>query len=110
MTSWFFGRRYDAPIYEDAELAPTPVGRECYQCGEPVADGDDGWIRPLLHANETATAEPIHRECDLLGVVGHMVGVCPCSVEWRDRPVREQAREAMSRWAAGWGRDVQYSP
>lgn len=106
MSTQYFGAPGDAPAYEHAVRVPVPVGKSCYACDEPILDGDRGWVRPygVTLGPDGATVigddpRPIHRECALLDVIGHMVGVCPCSPEWRDRPVREQAREAGARWA-----------
>jgi hypothetical protein len=67
----FFGERWDAPAVEDAVQVPTPVGEVCQYCGEPIAAGDRGWVRaPQVWA---------HTECEMLGIVGHLYGVCSCS-------------------------------
>lgn len=109
MSGQFFGARGDAPIYEDAIPVATPVGQDCYDCGEPITDGDDGWLRPYGYLPDGTDnvaflkwrLSPIHRECDLLLVLGHLVNVCPCNAEWSQRPRREQAREAIRRWDNG---------
>lgn len=98
MTQLFFGTRYDAPIYEHATETDTPTGRPCYSCAEPIEAGDDGWVRAYLHGDGRHTMEPIHRECDLLGVIGHNVGICPCHPEWANTPRRQQALECVRRW------------
>ena len=117
MSGQFFGARGDAPIYDDATQVPTPIGQACYDCREPITDGDDGWIRPYGYRPDGASdpndlvwrLAPIHRECDLLLVLGHLVSVCPCNLEWSQRPRREQAHEAVRRWDEGphdWLRDT----
>lgn len=79
----FFGPRWDAPIVDDAQPTPTPVGKPCYHCGEPVQAGDRGFLRAVVrmdeHGQPYGSTEPTHAECDLRGTVGHQVGVCHCT-------------------------------
>jgi hypothetical protein len=83
MTTFYFGPRWDAPMLdEDAEQVPTPVGKTCYECGQAIAESDRGLIRAcvrMVDGQPSASAEPIHVECDLRGIVGHEYGVCPCT-------------------------------
>lgn len=82
MSTLFFGEPWDAPIVELATQVETPVGKVCYDCGEPVVKGDRGFVRAmgrLVDGEEVATVEAIHAECDLRGIMGHQVGVCPCT-------------------------------
>jgi hypothetical protein len=85
----FFGQRWDAPIVDDATPVDTPVGQCCYDCGEPVSDGDRGFIRavPRLGGDgePVGSAEPIHAECDLRSVMGHTLGLCRCTGYPSDR-------------------------
>ena len=82
-TTLFFGQRWDAPIVDDARPTPTPVGQLCYDCCEPVQDGDRGFLRAVVRIGDDGqpfgSAEPVHAECDLRGVLGHQVGVCHCT-------------------------------
>jgi len=91
----YFGERWDAPIVADDPDAlgcDTPVGVRCLECDEPIVQGDQGFLRPFMHGRgwqgegwivaslgEEASVTAVHRECDLLGIVGHMVGVCSCT-------------------------------
>jgi hypothetical protein len=88
----FFGVRWDAPIVDDADQVPTPVGQMCYVCGQPIEAGDRGLIRACMRWEEhppdadgyttsplPVAALPIHAECDMLGVLGHQFGVCRCT-------------------------------
>ena len=79
----FFGERWDAPVVDDAVPTPTPVGQVCYDCCEPVVDGDRGFVRVVARMVggklTGGSAEPVHAECDLRSVVGHDVGICPCT-------------------------------
>lgn len=58
----FFGVRYFSPAYEDAEHVDTPVGEPCAHCGEPIEQGDDGWMIP-------PGPKPFHRACFLRGII-----------------------------------------
>jgi hypothetical protein len=81
VTTYFFGARWDAPVVDDAQQVTAPVGERCIACNEPIADGDRGLIRAcvrMVDGEPVGSAEPVHMECDLRGVVGHQVGVCPC--------------------------------
>ena len=80
----YFGEPWDAPLFDDggAVQLPTPVGRPCLTCGEPVVEGDRGEIMPHLRVEggrPVATVEPIHAECGLLDAVGHEYGICHCT-------------------------------
>jgi hypothetical protein len=82
VSNLFFGEHWDAPIVECAIKVETPTGKVCYDCGEPVVDGDRGFVRAmsrLVGGEEVATVEAIHAECDLRETMGHMVGVCSCT-------------------------------
>lgn len=103
----YFGTNHGTPAHLGALWATTPVGRECYCCEEPIGKGDDGWIRPYgenapeLPEGVKWTMRPIHRECDLLGIVGHLVGVCLCTAEddeYNSMSTRDMARECLKRW------------
>jgi len=96
----FFGEPWGVPALDGAAQAPTPVGRPCVLCGEPVQAGDRGWIRGHLAAGPdgqpVARVVPHHAECELLSVAGHLVGVCSCT-GWDSG--RDAAREAWRRRA-----------
>jgi hypothetical protein len=73
----YFGKNYGAPIYEDAEQVPAPVGELCVHCGEAITDGDDGFVLP------GAGLAPYHRACFLRGIIGSVAHVqhrCSCFV------------------------------
>lgn len=101
----FFGDRWDAPLIDEADQVPTPIGQSCFRCGELVAAGDRGLIRMVareLGGELQAAAEPVHAECDLIGVVGHLVGVCHCT--GYDTSTRAAARLAWQRAGEQRGR------
>lgn len=96
MTMKWFGRKYDAPVYDDCPRIDTPVGALCIYCGEAVAAEDDG-IR-------YASGQDSHRECFLrmiFGSVAHLGKRCSCyvpgSTENDDEglTVRESARRVV---------------
>lgn len=73
MIGGYFGRRYDAPAYDDSDQVETPVGATCVWCDEAIADDDDGWLNGVDQAS--------HRECWLRAVIGganHITGRCSC--------------------------------
>lgn len=47
MTDWF-GKRYDAPVYDDGAEVPVPVGMACWYCGDRIKADDDGFQIPAL--------------------------------------------------------------
>lgn len=104
----YFGPRWDAPLLDSATHVPTPAGRRCLSCGEPVVEGDRGLIRVAVRevpgGKFEGAPEPIHAECDLLGVVGHSVGVCRCT--GHDTTTRSAARLAWARVGEQRGRDL----
>jgi len=57
---------------DGARVLPTPVGVECLWCREPIAEGDTG---EFLGSRRL----PVHRECMMLGILGHRFGVCDCT-------------------------------
>lgn len=83
MTVTFFGERWDAPMVDGAEQVPTPVGRPCTACTERIEPGDRGLMRCCVRmgadGKPQGTLEPVHTECDMLGVIGHQYGVCSCT-------------------------------
>jgi hypothetical protein len=77
----YFGPRWDAPMLDGAVQTETPVGKACMRCGEPIREGEPGLMRyivPGIARGEAATEEPIHAECDAIGIVGHQYGICAC--------------------------------
>jgi hypothetical protein len=110
----FFGKRWDAPAFEDAEQVQTPVGSECGYCAELFEEGDRGLWMNWLDSQLDQTQKPIHLECFLRSILGspaHQLGTCSCSggEEPEDaRTWREQGLEVMRMiqdkegiWSAG---------
>jgi len=58
-----FGPPWDAPVYEDSEHVPTPVGRPCLDCGNPIKKRDQGYLIPFMRGNGVVTIEAHHRLC-----------------------------------------------
>lgn len=111
MTAMFFGEPWDAPILEDAVRMPeVPTYAACLRCTEMIGEDDQGFIRPyigggldpryLVGVGPGHQLTAIHRECDLAGIVGHLVGVCSCTGYGSDR---ESAREAERRFLTRHG-------
>lgn len=110
----YFGEPYPsaetaAPIYEDSEQVPTPVGATCYHCKERVAEGERGFFQftlpPAPPGGMLLVAGlvpdfmrmPIHHECFMRGVtgsVGHQRGTCSCHGGSEEDPPGMTRREA----------------
>jgi hypothetical protein len=81
-TQLYFGESWDVPALDGARRVPTPVGEPCIHCETPVAEGDRGFIRAAVTEVDrelVAKPAPAHVECELAGVMGHVVGVCSCT-------------------------------
>lgn len=76
-----FGGSWTADGGHDVAV-PTPVGQPCLWCGEPIAEGDQGQVMPVVQGDgRGAVLRPAHRECVLrsvMGSVAHMEGRCSC--------------------------------
>lgn len=100
----YFGGRWDAPAVDAGLPGPTPVGRACLYCHEPIVLGEWGFMMPCVRMGEdgkpVGSAEPAHRECLLwstAGSVEHLRGRCTCyrgasCPEPERTSLREQAR------------------
>lgn len=64
----YFGLAHDAPVYESAEFAETPVGEECLNCHVEIELGDDGFLVPYFGDGFGEVA--YHRRCFLREVIG----------------------------------------
>lgn len=75
-----FGAVWDAPVCDGKIAEPTPVGEPCIDCGEPIQEGDCGYIMACyMDWDRPPDWRPQHRECSLLHVVGHNYGYCSCT-------------------------------
>ena len=91
-----FGDWGTAGRAQGAARANVPVGVPCARCSELIVEDDVGEMMP--HVDETcAVIRPIHRECLLLGIVGHEYGVCRCTDYAVASSVREAALELYRR-------------
>lgn len=95
MNVWF-GTSWGAPLNAYLERVPVPVGATCLWCEEPIAAEDSGWG---VHAKGD---QWMHVECftrQIIGSVGHQLGVCACNGgEYEDNPnltKREAAKAAF---------------
>lgn len=106
----YFGEKWDAPRLDPTEgvqimQVPTPLGKPCLWCQQPIELGDRGLMQPTVR-QAGSTLEPAHMECDMLPVVGHQMGVCTCTGFTGDH--RAAALELLKRIndqraLAGWG-------
>lgn len=74
----YFGAPGDAPLYEETEQGPTPVGVPCLSCTTPIEADDRGFLIPDLTRragrNGLIRESPFHRLCfisDILGDLAH---------------------------------------
>lgn len=102
MTQRYFGERWDAPAFDDAELVATPVGETCGHCGERITENDSGTFENWVTIPEGYSVRAVHIECFLRSVLGspaHLQGLCYCNSgqpeEDDGRSWREQGRETM---------------
>lgn len=76
----YFGYAWPAGVERVGVVeVPTPVGAPCLRCRQPMAEGDQGYVRAVLRDEGEATDEPVHVECEALGLTGHAFGVCSCT-------------------------------
>lgn len=104
----YFGKKHDAPVYDDGTLVATPVGKTCDWCKEDVIRGEDGFVLPgLLKEGDDYVGRLVvfHRECYLrqsIGSLGHQKKTCSCYVRTGgeedppDMTIREAAKAATN--------------
>lgn len=80
----FFGQPWGDVAERGAQIA-TPLWGTCLHCDEPVAEGDQGTLLPVVSADESGapvcSVRPQHRECQLLAALGsraHRQRQCSC--------------------------------
>jgi len=115
-TQRWFGQAFDSPMYEGMPEVPTPVGKDCGFCDEPILEGEPGLTMPGL-VKQGADWEPIqmaiHTECQIRSVLGgpsHLDGTCSCHSDCgpvenvvAGKTDREEAREVIARvWGPDW--------
>lgn len=88
----WFGTDWGAPMCTPERHRPTPVGKPCIECDQPIQEGDAGFIfpvhgRPIGHAGFTS---PIyyHRVC-------FMRTILPCGM-WTG----EMLEDLPEHWSA----------
>lgn len=121
----YFGEIWDAPIMENARpWGSTPTYAHCARCNDLFVEGDQGLVTPVAgfgtddeHIVDMRDAPPdltaswgitrgvvylvaYHRECQLAGIMGHIMGVCSCTGYGFDR---DSAREVLRRVRAKGG-------
>lgn len=71
----WFGKSWGAACCEAEAHAPTPVGRPCMHCREPILEGSQGLIHPVVGeriGNMAAySMEPTHLDCFLKTIRPH---------------------------------------
>lgn len=106
VTRWF-GRSPWGPALEPedeyvrVEQVPVPVGTACLSCGEEILEDDDGLMSYAYAGSpEAPTVSEVaqHRECLLLAVTGHLVGLCTCT-DYGGMSKRAAAQEADRRFS-----------
>lgn len=73
-THGWFGQSWGAPCCEPEEHVPTPIGRPCLRCREPIREGDQGLVQPYVRDCDgqwTASVEPLHIDCFLRSIRPH---------------------------------------
>lgn len=77
-THGWFGQSWGAPCCEPEDHVPTPIGRPCMRCREPIREGDQGLISPYVRdwkrepdGDIRVTIEPHHLDCWLKGILPH---------------------------------------
>jgi len=109
----FFGRRYLAPMYNDAPEVHPPTGANCGWCEDRIEADDDGIVLDaspdigfVIRLSDGSLGLPYHRECflrTLIGSVAHVEKRCSCYVDGSkesDPPgmaKREAAKLALKR-------------
>jgi hypothetical protein len=56
----WFGETWGAPVNEECEHAPTPVGEQCLECERVINDGQQGVLLPYMDVEAA-----YHRLCFL---------------------------------------------
>lgn len=95
----YFGEKWDADRFDEGEAVKvdTPVGEMCGECKEPIQSGDRGVIRGTRTVDGGTGQEPLHTECEMLPMLGHVLGVCSCHGEMSLLTRREQSLLLLSR-------------
>lgn len=72
----YFGH-WDAPVVDEGEQVPTPVGQRCFYfaCPSPVIEEGDNGLVLATYSGNVVTFEPIHLACMLATVAGPELGL-----------------------------------
>lgn len=70
MTQWF-GKSWGAPCCEEDEHVPTPLSARCVRCIEPILEGHQGIVTPLVSLDGASTLVAYHLDCYLKGILPH---------------------------------------
>lgn len=99
----WFGIEPFAPMCDDLDRVPVPIGEPCAWCGELVGSGDQGFYLG-------GCDQPTHQECfirQVVGSVAHQQRRCSCygGVGEDVGALRAAARAAMQLWLETEARD-----
>lgn len=63
----WFGESWGAPVNDETQHVPTPVGSKCYLCTKPITESSVGFAFPVTWEDEVLYA---HRGCLMNAVLG----------------------------------------
>lgn len=71
----WFGESWNAPVNDEVDQAPTPVGSVCEGCSFEIAEDDRGVLIPEFHPGAaygmgTADELPYHLRCMMAAILG----------------------------------------
>lgn len=79
----YFGPAWSPHLLTRSRRVATPLGEKCYLCDEPVVEDDRGLVKAVARMGQDGEPygdiKPVHVECDMFLLIGHDVGVCPCT-------------------------------
>lgn len=95
----YFGRKWNAPAFDNAIEVEVPLGGLCLFCSDLIDSDDSGLMVDAILATGPHRA-PVHIECHLrsiLGPLAHLEQRCVCfgGVE-HDPPTRANAQAVMA--------------
>jgi len=107
----WFGPGPFAPICEEVDRVPIPVGELCSWCEEHIEPDQNG-IEMVHGWGPGWEYRPIHQECLMRSVIGslaHIEGRCTCfggTMDFNEPRMskRQEALIVFQRWLAGNGR------
>lgn len=86
----YFGAKWES----DRDLSvpvQTPVGARCDICDTQIFDGERGFVVGSIRPIPYGIVVTVHRECDLMRLVGHSHGICERNEHREPAQVRADA-------------------